>query len=70
MYSLDAIRKRHPDLGFCVYAMQPGGLVTLEIFPPDGEVYSFVGATEEDVLAAAFPPEPDQPAEPTASIFD
>lgn len=68
--SLDEARAANPDLGFAIYAMTPGGPVTLEVFDPDGQVYRFDGETETAVLADAFPPEQDKPAEQTANIFD
>lgn len=55
--SLDDLRKRFPHLSFALYAMTPGGAVTLEVI--DGaEVYSFVGRTAEAAITAAFPPDP------------
>jgi hypothetical protein len=68
--SLDDARAANPDLGFAVYAYGPGEPVTLEIFTPDTQVYSFTGASEVDVLAQAFPPEAEAPAEPEPNIFD
>ncbi len=67
--SLDEARTLNPELAFVVYALEPLGPVTLEIITPNGDVFSFVGPTEADALAKAFPPEPE-PTEPTASIFD
>lgn len=55
--SLDDLRQRHPQLGFALYALTPGGTVTLEVI--DGsEIYSFVGRTAEEAISQAFPPEP------------
>lgn len=69
--SLDDLRRAKPDLAFALYAMDPGGPVTLEIYH-DGQVYTFKGATEADAILAAFPPEPETtPAPPQPdSIFD
>jgi hypothetical protein len=58
-----------------LYAYQPGEDVTLEVHTPDGQVFSWSGPTEADVLLQAFPPdvETDTPAseEPTTiNIFD
>lgn len=72
--SLDELRALRPDLSFALYAMTPGGPVTLEIYH-DGQVYAFSGETVADAILAAFPPDPPQdaaaspPATPD-SIFD
>jgi hypothetical protein len=73
--SLDDLRREHPTLGAAIYAYQPGEAVTLEVHTPDGQMFSWSGSTEADVLAQAFPPEveTDTPAtiEPTTpNIFD
>ena len=68
--SLDEARAANPDLGFALYAMTPGGPVTLEIFDPDGQVYRFDGPAEADVMAQAFPPDIDIPISPPTDIFD
>lgn len=75
IYSLDDVRRAHPTLGAAIYAYQPGENVTLEVHTPDGQVFTWSGPTEADVLLQAFPPdvEPDTPAieEPTTiNIFD
>ncbi len=61
--SLDAVREQNPDLGFSVYALEPGGPVTLEIVAPDEQIFTFKAATLEAALLLAFPPD-NQPAEP------
>jgi hypothetical protein len=53
--SLDDIRARHPDLGLALYAFEPAGVVTLEIYAPDGEVYAFKARTVAEAIAIAFP---------------
>lgn len=53
--TLDELRVSRPTLGFAVYAYTPGGAVTLEVHDK-GEIYSFVGATEAEAIARAFPP--------------
>lgn len=72
--SLDDLRTARPDLALALYAMEPGGLVTLEIYD-GGQVYTFKGETEADAILAAFPqeaatPEPSSPQLPDRSIFD
>jgi hypothetical protein len=70
--SLDDLRELRPDLAFALFAMEPIGVVTLEIYH-DGQVYAFKGATVAEAILAAFPPEqetaPTEPATPD-SIFD
>lgn len=67
--TLDDARTAFPSLGFCVYALDPGAAVTLEIHSPDGEVFTFTGPTEQAALDAAFPPEPIA-APPPVNAFD
>lgn len=54
--SLDELRTLMPELGFAVYAMEPHGLVTLEVYAPDGQVYSFAAPTEVEAIRKVFPP--------------
>ena len=56
--TLDDARKANPELGFGLYAIEPGQSVTLEVYTPDGQTFSWTGPTEAHVLALAFPPEP------------
>lgn len=58
MNRFDQIRHDHPDLGLTLYAIEPGGVVTLEVIAPDGSIFTFRGATADETLAVAFPPEP------------
>lgn len=51
----DLIRQQHPDLAINLYAMTPGGIVTLEIFTPDGSRFSWDAETAEAAFAMAFP---------------
>lgn len=65
--TFDEARQKHPTLGIAIYGISPGEPVTLEIFTPDGEVFSFRGKTAQAALDLAFPPEPEKPAE---NVFD
>lgn len=56
--TLDEARAARPELGFALYAMEPGGEVVLEVFA-DGDVFTFRGESEDEVLSIAFPPLPD-----------
>ena len=76
---LDELRARYPDMGFAVYALEPGGAVTLEVHAPDGRLYSWKGRGVAEVLDVAFPIEAEaetvlaqEPAlDPTQpSLFD
>lgn len=71
--TFDEIRAANPELGLALYAMEPGGPITLEVYTPDGQTFSWTGPTEAHVLALAFPeptPEkPDTPEPTTADIF-
>lgn len=60
---LHQIRADNPELGFALYAMTPGEPVTLEVHTPDGQVFTFIGATATAALDTAFPPAPVTPAE-------
>ena len=52
--TLDELRASNPDLSVAVYALTPGGDVTMEIIMPDGEtIFSFTGATVAEAIAAA-----------------
>jgi len=80
--TFDEMRKRHPKLGFALYAYAPGEGVTLEILTQYGETRCVEAATEEEAIALAFPPgselPPAPPSEPVTipasdpkpSIFD
>jgi len=63
----DRLREERPDLALTLYAMDPGGLVTLEVITPEGEVFTFLGPTAAAAMRTAFPePTTDQP---TTDIF-
>lgn len=60
--TLDDIRAAQPALGFALYALEPGGTVTLEVMTPDGQIFRFDGPTEAAVLHLAFPPADKTPS--------
>ena len=64
--TFDDLRTANPALVFNVYAMEPGGPVTLEVIE-DGVAYTFDAATLAAAIALAFPP---APAEPEINAFD
>ena len=68
MIDFDALRATHPALGFSVYAIDPGGPVTLEIVTPVGDYFQFKAATFAEAVALAFPYTP--PAAPPAKPVD
>lgn len=57
--NLDEIRAAWPEFGFAVYAIEPGRVVTLEVYAPNGEIYTFKGATEAEVLRRLYDPPAD-----------
>ena len=72
---IDRIRALFPHLSIGVYALEPGGDVTVEVYTPDGTRFSHKAPTEAGCFAAIFGPLPDdQPAdpapEPPANPFD
>lgn len=71
---IDSLRARYPHLGLAVYAITPGGDVTVEAFTPDGSVISKQAPTERDALVMLFGPdafEPETPEEtPDADATD
>ena len=70
---LDDIRARYPQIGLAVYAIDPGGPVTVEAYM-NGQVFPFAAATAVEALALAFPemmaPAADEPTESAESVFD
>ena len=62
----DVIREQNPELRLNIYAMEPGGPVTLEVITPDDGVFSFTAPTAAAAIAKAFP-EPD--AEPDTTDY-
>ena len=67
---LDALRRDNPDLGFGLFALEAGGPVTLEVYTPDGGVFSWQGPTAADCLTRAFPDAVVLPAEEPAVASD
>lgn len=75
---LDELRRRHPLLGFALYALTPlaargqASHVTFEVYTPEGEVYSFNADTASKAMLLAFPdltpthppPQPQEALEP------
>lgn len=55
--------------GVCVYGLEPGGILTLEIHTPDGATHEFRGMTLAECFAKAFPP-PEPPARVPAPAND
>jgi hypothetical protein len=55
--SFDAARRLWPGIGLAIYALDPAGIVTLEVHA-DGEVYSFFADSAETALSLAFPQAP------------
>ena len=51
----DEIRLAWPTLGFAIYAFTPGEPLTLEVHDVDGKIYTFMGKTAAQAIAAAFP---------------
>jgi hypothetical protein len=76
--SLDDLRATYPHLGFGIYAIEPGGPVTIEVYAADGQVFPFTGPTLRACLNRAFPadePDPEPapeptPEPPTTTVFD
>jgi len=55
----DRLCQQHPDLAINVYAMTPGGAVTLEVITPDGAPFTWQAETLELAVAMAFPEAPE-----------
>lgn len=73
--TLDDARRAFPKLGLAIYALDPGGPMTLEVHTVDGQVFTFDGPTEADLVARAFPslqPAPIEAPQPTemTNVFD
>jgi hypothetical protein len=68
----DILRARHPDLGFALYALEPGGDVILEIHTPGDGLFTFQAKTMALLMREAFPQEQEQEQEqtPSAALVD
>ena len=61
---IDRIRDLYPHLALGVYALEPGGAVTLEVFAPDGTRFAKTARTADEAFTAIFGPLPaDEPTE-------
>ena len=64
---IDRIRELYPHLSIGVYALEPGGPLTVEVFAPDGTRFTKTAPTEVEAYLAIFGPLPDEaPAEETS----
>ncbi|MGE0211819.1 MAG: hypothetical protein AB7S41_09010 [Parvibaculaceae bacterium] len=74
--SLDDLRAAYPKLAFALYALTPGGAVTLEVIDEAGEIFDFKGETAAAAMAAAFPdvlpavPDLPEPIAEPANVFE
>lgn len=62
---IDTIRARYPHLGVAVYAYEPGGLVTVEVFTADGTQFQKTADTALQAFVDLFGPEIMQHEEPS-----
>jgi hypothetical protein len=53
--TFDELRAANPELAVSLYALEPGGLVTLEILTPDGGAFTFAAETAAEAIEKAFP---------------
>lgn len=65
--TFDELRAANPDLAVSLYALEPGGLVTLEILTPDSQSFTFAAETAEEAIERAFP---SAPPAPEPNVFD
>lgn len=59
--TFDELRAANPDLVANLYAMEPGGPVTLELITPEGQSFTFQAQTAEEAIEMAFPSAPTCP---------
>ena len=57
---LDRIRQAYPHLSIGVYALAPGGDLTLEVFSPDGTRFYKTAPTLAAACMSIFGPLPDE----------
>ncbi len=62
---IDRIRALYPHLALGIYALEPGGDVTVEVFTPDGTRFVQRARTASDAFTLIFGPLPEE--EPAAS---
>jgi hypothetical protein len=55
---LDRIRALYPHLSIGVYALEPGGAVTVEAITPDGTRFAKTARTADEAFTAIFGPLP------------
>jgi hypothetical protein len=53
---IDRIRQLYPHLGIGIYALDPGGPVTVETLTPDGSTFQKSAPTATEALEALFGP--------------
>lgn len=63
---LDRIRQLYPHLSIGVYALDPGGAVTVEAITPDGSRFTKTAPTADEAFTAIFGPLPEE--EPTEQL--
>lgn len=69
--TFDELRAANPDLAVSLYALEPGGFVTLEILTPDGQAFTFRAETAAAAIERAFPADALGQAETAApNVFD
>lgn len=67
MDRFDAIRAANPDLAISLYALTPGGSVTLEVISGE-QSWTWVGETGEAAMEMAFPLETPEPPAVSAAL--
>ena len=65
---IDYLRARFPHLGFSVYALTPGGDVTVEVLTPDGTMFTKQAPTEREAMILLFGADAE-PEEAPVDVF-